>query len=216
MTTTLYHYPMACSTACRIVAAEAGTSIKVREVDLYTKKVEGGGCLYDLNPMGQVATLELPGGGVLTETATILLWLQHHGRKREYTRMPESPDYFRLLSWLNFCATELHKGLVWLLMRPDVPATAKEMALAGAEAKLLHVSDRLEGQHGLLASGPCAADAYLLWALTLMQFAGVGFADYPVLMRFQEAMMERPLVAGVVQEDIARVQQLRQQAKAAE
>lgn len=210
MTAVLYHYPMACSTACRIAAAEAGTDIQLCGVDIYTKKLERGGSFLDINPIGQVAALGFQDGSILTETATILVWLQSHGTVEDYRRTPDTQDYFTLLSWLNFCATELHKGLLWLLVRQDVPQAAKEMAMRGMDSKLKHVSARLEGQHGLLARGPCAADAYLIWVLSLMQFAGISVDAYPVLTRFYASMLERPQVAAILREDALKLKELRQ------
>lgn len=201
MTATLFHYPMACSTACRIVAAEAGTPLSLKGVNVYTKELEGGGSYLDINPFGKVAALQFDNGSVLTETATIIAWIQSKGGNHDYVRGPEDSDYFGMLSWLNFCSTELHKGLLYLLMTPGMPKEAKALAKAGAADKLTYVAAALQARASLLPNGVSAADAYLLWALELMQFAGVELEEYPELKRFQAAMMARPAVAQVMLED---------------
>ncbi len=62
MTATLYHHPMACSTAARIAAAEADTPIQVETVNIFTKETSGGGSFYDVSPLGQVTVLKTPEG----------------------------------------------------------------------------------------------------------------------------------------------------------
>ena len=79
MATTLLHAPLACSLAVRFAAAEGNVPLDIVHVNLQTKECEDGTSLYDINPLGQVSVLRLEGGEIITETSTVLLWIQMYG-----------------------------------------------------------------------------------------------------------------------------------------
>ena len=73
--TTLYFAPGACSLSPHIVLREAGLDFALEQADLRTKVLKSGGSLTDVNPKGQVPTLKLDGGDVLTEGPAIVQWI---------------------------------------------------------------------------------------------------------------------------------------------
>jgi glutathione S-transferase len=78
---TLYHYPMACSLASVIAAKEMSVPLEVEHVDVYSKEILTGGSLFEMNPLGQVATLKLSDGSILTQNVAILNWIQTVSRQ---------------------------------------------------------------------------------------------------------------------------------------
>ena len=109
MTATLMHAPLTCSLASRIAAAEGDVPLKIAYLNLKTKEFVDGGSLYDINPPGQVSTLRLDSGEIITETSTVLAWIQAQSQKADFRRDSNDPAYFQMLRWIAFCATELHK-----------------------------------------------------------------------------------------------------------
>ena len=65
-----YFSPSACSLSPHIVLREAGVKFDLEQVDLKEKKTKSGKNFLDINPKGQVPTLELDSGEVLTEGLT--------------------------------------------------------------------------------------------------------------------------------------------------
>src|SRR5688572_10360479 len=106
----LFYSPGACSQAAHIVLHETGFSHDSARVDLRAKTVEDGSDYLRINPKGAVPALELENGEVLTENAVILQYLGDRSGSSDL--FPPLGDFrrYRVLEWLNYVATELHKG----------------------------------------------------------------------------------------------------------
>lgn len=200
MKATLYHAPMACSTACRFAAAEAGVELAVERVNVLTKEIASGGSLYDVNPLGQVSTLRLPDGRILTENVAILTWIQSHD-EGGFGRAPDHPDYFAMLSGLGFCATELHKLLLRPIFAPDADEPVKAHARHLAPAKLEWLDRRFAERDFWLGETPSAPDAYLGWFLTLAPMAGLATDGHAHVEAYKARLFARPTFAAVLAED---------------
>jgi len=198
VTPVLYHSPFACSTACRIAAAEAGTPVEIECVDLTTKRLQHGGSFYDVNPLGQVSALRLPGGEVLTENVAILLWIDAHGDARH--RQASKQVDFQLVSWLGFCATELHKHLLWPLFR-QAPSEIQSFARSLAPPKLAFVDEHLASRSFLVGEDFTAADAYLMWVLSMTRTGGIDLAPFRHLLEYYGRLKKRPATAAVLEDD---------------
>jgi len=156
----LYYAPMACSLAARITAAEAGHALEFRRIDLATKAVAGGGDLHAVNPMGQVPTLVLDDGRVLTEAIAVMLYLW--GRS--------DPQVVR---WLAFVATELHKRVCLPIFAYDSPPAIRDWGRAGAARPLGYLDAHLADRACLTGDEFTPADAYAVWALSILPFGHV-------------------------------------------
>jgi len=106
----LYYSKGACSLAVRIVINEIGMDAVYESVDLKSKKTESGRDFKAINAKGSVPTLELDNGKILTENAVIQQYLADEAKV--YELLPEVGDLkrYRVLEWLNYITTELHKG----------------------------------------------------------------------------------------------------------
>lgn len=183
----LFYSPFACSLATHIACREAGLAFDLVRVELATKRKFGGGLLFEENPMGQVPTLVLDDGRVLTENVAVLAWVADRGPAADH-------DRYEMMRWLSFVATELHKKVLWMIYAPDSPDAIKEHARK-AGARGLAVAEAKLGERTTLLGGPFSpADAYLFWALTLMPHAGIPLDDYPALRRFHGEHSKRPAV----------------------
>ena len=71
----LYYKSGACSLSPHIVLREAGLDFSIEKVDLATKKTETGDDFLAVNPKGQIPTLLLNDGSILTEGVAIVQYL---------------------------------------------------------------------------------------------------------------------------------------------
>lgn len=192
----LYYSPFACSLASHIACREAAVDVELVRVELWSDETESGRELYLLNPMGQVPTLVLDSGRVLTENVAVLSYLSD--RARRTTAAPAPDDSYELTRWLSFVATELHKKVLAPVYAPSSPEVVKAHARSSARRALEHLAARLEARDVLLGEDFTVADAYLFWALTLFSHAGVPLEPFPALRRYRKRHRSRPAVDAAV------------------
>jgi len=126
----LYFSPGACSLAPHIALHEIGVPFDGLRVDLKAHKVADGTDYYSVNPKGYVPLLELDTGERLTEAAVIL---QYIADRKPGTLAPAfgSIERYRLMEWLNFIATEVHKQF-GPLFYPTTPDATQKISFPSA------------------------------------------------------------------------------------
>lgn len=196
---------MACSLAARIAAAEAKVEIDLAYVDLATKQLADGGSYLKVNPLGQVSTLRLPNGVLLSETSAVLMWLQAHANPVTQRITSDSEGFYELLRWIGFCATELHKQMFRMLFYPEATDPVKARIRTLAPARFALLDDHLKDRQFLVGEDFSAADAYLIWALHLVNRAQLDPSGYPALRAYQQRLSDRTKVAEMVNSDAARM-----------
>lgn len=194
----LYFSPFACSLAAHIACREAAVPFSLRRADFRDKRVEGGGDLRAVNPMGQVPTLVLEDGRTLTEVGAVLSFLADQAPAGELAPAPGDAARYELVRWLSFVATELHKKVLNLFFDPNSPEAVKHWALAQAPRALAVVDAHLAGRDYLLGARFSVADVYLYWALLLLPRAGVSLDPYEHLRALRDRVGARPRVREVV------------------
>ena len=202
----LYYSPGACSQAPHILLHEIGLSHDAALVDLKSKMVEDGRSYLQVNPKGSVPALELDNGEVLTENAVILQYL---GDRAGSGMLPQLGDFrrYRVLEWVNFITTELHKSFA-PLFKVDAGDETKRFFRQQIGHKLDYVEGRLGGGPFLMGDTLTIADPYLFvisgWADRM-----IGLDNWPNIAAFRERMLERPSVRhvlrfeGLLQEEVA-------------
>ncbi len=202
MTTTLYHSPMACSLAVRIAAEEADLPLDICYVDLATKKLHNqSGSLFDVNPLGQVSVLVLDDGTTLSETSTCIAWVQAHSSNSNFKIEPDSPDYFQMLRWLAFCATELHKQIFRVVFYPEATDEVKQKVRQLAPQRFEFLNRHLKSRRYLLGDHFSSADAYLSWTLILSNRAKIDPSNFPHLNRYHQDILARKSVSECLEDD---------------
>ncbi|MBO9396754.1 glutathione S-transferase C-terminal domain-containing protein [Shimia sp. R9_2] len=198
----LYHCPFNCSLAVRFAAAEGGVPLDIDLVDFATKALASGGSLLDVNPLGQVSTLRLETGELLTETTACLLWVQSQAQANMRITA-DNPDYFQLVRWVSFTATELHKQILRVVFYPEATDPVKDNFRALAPDRLALLNTHLSTRDFLVGNRFTAADAYLVWFLVLSARAQVPIAGYPHLEAYFAKQVTRPKIAALITEDEA-------------
>lgn len=195
----LYYTPGACSLAVHIVLREAGLPFELEKVDLATKKTEHGADFLAVNAKGYVPALGLDDGQVLTEDQVILQYLAD--RKPEAGLAPPfgTMERYRLMEWLGFIASEVHKGF-GPLWNPSTPDATRENALALLGRRFDYLAGRLEaGGPWLLGDRYTVADAYLYTVLRWCDLHKVDLARWPGLTEYRARVAGRPAVREAVQ-----------------
>jgi glutathione S-transferase len=188
----LYYSPGACSLAPHIALSEAGFSHDPVKVDLRKHTLADGADYYTINPKGYVPLLELDDGTRLSEVAVIL---QYIADRKPGTLAPAfgGMDRYRLMEWLNFIATELHKQFspLWYPTTPDATKEAQKAKLA---TRFELLSKTLSAQPYLTGQAFTIADAYLFTILNWAPMLKVDLSPFPALTEFQARVAARPAV----------------------
>ena len=193
----LYYSPGACSLAPHIVAREAGVSIEIVKVDLATKLTDKGEDFLAINPKGSIPALALGNGTMLTEGPVISQFLADRSPGLGLLPAQGSFERYRALEWLNFVATELHKGF-GPLWRKDMPAEMRTIVLDTLGAKFDVVESRLARQDYLHGHRFGVADAYAFTVLSWAPVVGIDLARWPRLSVYVARIAARPGVRAAL------------------
>ena len=193
---TLYYSKGACSQAPHIILHEAGFEHDSIRVDLKTKRTERDEDYLTVNPKGAVPALRLEDGQILTENAVVLQYL---GDKAGGFLLPAVGDLrrYRVLEWLNFVATELHKGF-GPFFKP-VGEDAKQFARDLVSAKLDFVENRIGDNPYLLGEIFTLPDPYLFVILGWTGLADLDLGRWSKLQAFRRRLEQRPSVRQVLE-----------------
>ena len=96
-------------------------------------------------------------------------------------------------SWLNFIATELHKGFV-PLFNPATPAEYKAAAADKLVSRLKWVDGELAGKQYLMGEDFSVADPYLFTVTNWAPRVGIDITGLANLAAFRQRMAARPSV----------------------
>ena len=189
----LYYKPGACSLSPHIVLREAGLDFDLVKVDLAKKTLEDGSDFLAVNPKGQVPTLGLSDGGVLTEGPVIVQYIADQVPGSGLIPLAGTIARYRVQEWLNFVSSELHKGFS-PLFRPTTPDAYKEIARQILAGKFTTLDRHLDGKPYLTGEGFTVADAYAFVVLSWAPRVGIALAGWPNLGAFVERVAARPAV----------------------
>jgi glutathione S-transferase len=103
---------------------------------------------------------------------------------------------------LGFVTTELHKKVLAMLFNPAAPDAVKEFVRGEALKPLKVLQQSLERQEFAAGNSFSVADAYLIWALTLLPRAGVPLDDFSAVRSYAERTTARPAVARALRTEM--------------
>ena len=189
----LYFSPGACSLASHITLLEAGLGFVADKVDMRTRQTSGGIDFKTINPKGYVPALELDDGEVLSEGPAILQYLADQKPGAQLAPPAGTLARYRLMEWLTFIGTELHKGFGPLL-RPGTADDVKTQARDKLGQRLAYVAQYLSSRQHLVGDHFTVADAYLYTVLTWARAGGIDLAAWPVLVAYRDRIQQRPAV----------------------
>ncbi len=190
----LYYAPGACSLSPHIVLRETGTPFSMVKTDLAAKKTEDGGDFFQKNPGGYVPALETDDGAIVTEGPVIVTWIADNAGK--LAPAYGTADRYKMMSWLNFITSELHKGFS-PLFNAKVQDESKAVLKDRLKLRLGVVDKHLAANDYLLGKDFSVADAYLFTVLNWCGRPTVAIdlsKEYPSLAKFHARVAARPAV----------------------
>lgn len=189
----LYYLQGACSLASYISLIEAGQTFEAHSIERGTKKTSDGKDFLSINPKGYAPALVLDNGEVLTENAAVLPYIASLDKSGKLAPAPGTLAYFRLLEWLGYVNSEVHKGFS-PLFNPATSDEARAAARATIARRLGYIEERLGNNPYLTGNDFTVADAYLYVVLSWRGHVGVDISAFPKLEAFYERVRARPAV----------------------
>lgn len=193
----LFYSPGACSLSPHIVLREGGFDFALERVDLKTGVTEAGRDYKTINPLGYVPALELDDGEVLTEGPAIVQYLADRVPDRRLAPPAGTLARYRLMEWLNFISTELHKGF-GALFNPAFADAAKTIVRAQLERRIGEAERRLGSRSYALGEDFTVADAYLFTVLGWAKYVNVDLSPWPGLGAYLGRVAARPAVQAAL------------------
>ena len=193
----LYYSPGACSLSPHIVLREAGLPFELVLASTKTKKLADGSDYNLVNPKSQVPALELNDGQRLTEGPVIVQYIADLAPSSGLAPAAGSMARYRVMEWLNFITSELHKGFA-PLFNPAMVADAKPIFAANVLARLSWVDTQLEGKSYLTGDTFTVADAYLFVVTNWTKFVGIDISGLKHLGAFMGRVAARPAVQAAL------------------
>ncbi len=188
----LYYSPGACSLSPHIVLREAGLPFTIEKVNLKTKVTATEADYTRINPKGYVPALQFDDGAVLTEGPAIVQWIADEVPEKHLAPAPGTMERYKLIEWLNFVSTELHKNFS-PLFNPATPEATREMQLANLNKRLGFVEKHIAGPY-LTGEHFTVADAYLFTVLSWSKFVKLDLAPYANVNALLARIAARPAV----------------------
>ena len=197
----LYFSKGACSLVVRIIINEMGLPAEFESVNLKTKKTGTGKDFLSINPKGSVPTLEVDNGAILTENAVILQYLGDISKATHL--LPPVGDFnrYRVLEWLNYITTELHKS-IGVLFNPSITQELKnDLFIPLIKTKFDYVNQHLKDHAYLLGDEFTLPDAYLFVMLRWAAYFHFDLKEWEHLLRFFNALNQRKSVQHSLKEE---------------
>lgn len=188
----LYFSPNACSLASHIALREAGLKFEPMKVDLRAKKV-GAEDYLKINPKGYVPALVLDNGQTMTEGVAIMQWVADQATGKNLLPAWGTPERYKAIEWMNFIATEVHKGMspMWSADYPDALRAASKEKLA---RRFETVENQLKQTEYILGNQFTVCDGYMFVMLQWAPVLKLDISKFPKLMGYHEKIKARPAV----------------------
>jgi glutathione S-transferase len=191
--TKLYYSPGACSLSPHIVLRESGLPFSLVLASTKTKKLADGTDYNTINSKGYVPLLELDDGQRLSEGPAIVQYIADQAPASGLAPAAGTMARYRLMEWLNFITSELHKGFS-PLFTPGMPDEAKAMAQKKLGERLAWVDGQLAGKAYLMGDTFTVADAYLFTVAGWGKYVGVDISGLQNLSAYMGRVAARPAV----------------------
>jgi glutathione S-transferase len=189
----LYYSPGACSLSPHIALLEAGLPYELVKVDVRAKKLENGDDYLKVNPKGQVPALGLDSGEIVTEGPVIVQIIADKASAKNLAPARDSAERYKLLEWLNFITTELHKNFS-PLFNPAIPDDVKKFFVDRIMGKFNYIESQLAGRDYLMGKQFTVADGYLYTMLRWADGHKLDLSALPNLMAYKARVAARPKV----------------------
>lgn len=196
----LYYSPGACSLSPHIALLEADLPYDLVKVDLRAKKLENGEDYLKVNPKGQVPALGLDSGEIVTEGPVIVQMIADRAAGTALAPARGSSERYKLLEWLNFLTSELHKNFS-PLFAPALSDDTKAFFRERLMGKLKYIDGQLAGRDFLMGKTFTVADGYLFTMLTWADRVKLDISSLANLTAYKARVAARPKVQEALRKE---------------
>lgn len=190
----LFYAKGACSLGVRIVITEMGINCEFESVNLQTKKTETGQDYLKINDKGSVSALQLDDGQILTENLVIMQYLVDHFKNSQLCPPVNDFKRYKVLEWLNFMSTEVHKTLGALFNPAIVGEYREKIIMPLIKKRFDYLNSHLEGKDFLYDNHFTLPDAYLFVMLLWTFHFKINLQDWPNLEQYFNHLSQHPSV----------------------
>jgi glutathione S-transferase len=106
-------------------------------------------------------------------------------------------ERYRVIEWLHFISTEVHKTL-GMLFKPGLPEETKEMMRSLAGTRLDLIEKQLQGRDYLTGNQFTIADAYLSTVLGWAPMLQFNLDRWPTVQAYLQRVVARPAVQAAM------------------
>lgn len=193
----LYYMPGACSLASHIALYEAGAKFETAVLDRKNRTTSDGLKFEQVNSKGYVPALRLDDGQILTENVAVLLYIAEHSPGAQLAPAGGSIERYRLIEWLAFISSEIHKGFS-PLFHPAAGEETKQYARNALAKRLDWLNGAIDSRAFLLGDSFTVADAYLFTVLRWGERLNVELARWPNLKLYHLGIGARASVGAAL------------------
>lgn len=196
----LYYSPGACSLVPHILLIEAGLGYELIRTSTKTHQLEDGGDYYRINPLGYVPFLVLDDGQTMREATVVSQYIADRVPEKGLAPAAGTLARYRLLEWLSFVSTELHRNYS-PLFDPGMPEEAKAIFRSKLIKRYTWLDGELKGRDFLLGNGLSVADVYLFVVTFWAGVVQVDLSSLANIQAFQARIGSRPAVQQALGEE---------------
>ena len=197
----LFYAKGACSLTVRIILNELNTPFTDEAVDLRAKKTASGANYWEINPKGSVPAIQLDNGQILTETQVILQFLADNQPGTTLFAPVGAIKRYRIMEWLNFVSTELHKALGGLFNPNLTPEMKNNITIPLVNQRFKLLNQHLQHQTFLMGDQFTLPDAYLYLVMRWANYFQLDLTAYPNLLAYIERVSQRESVQKALKQE---------------
>jgi len=190
----LFYAPGSSSLFPHIVLREAELPFQLIRIDEHTKAISDGGDSRGVNPLGYVPALVLDDGTLLTEGAAIVQFIADLAPEKKLAPPNGTIERSKLQAWLNFFASELHKGGFSPLSYKGVPEEGRDVFRSRLRARFAHLDEHLSSNEYLMGSNYSVADAHFFVVSNWASWVSFDLIPYPAVLAHRQKLATRPAV----------------------
>jgi glutathione S-transferase len=148
-----------------------------------------------------VPALELDDGSLLTENNVIQQYLSDSCNKGAELLPKSGIERYRVLEWMNYVSTEMHKGCS-PLFNPNIPEQLKQQVFKPMLVNKLAFLDKVLANHAYLSGERfCLADAYLFVVLRWLPALNINRSEFSHVEAYYQSAAKRPAVAKSLEQE---------------
>src|SRR3974390_1012212 len=194
----LFYAPGSSSLLPHIILREAELPFAPIKIDEHTKGISGGGDFRSVNPLGYVPALVLDDGTLLTEGVAIVQYIADLVPEKKLAPPNGTIQRVKLQAWLNFFASEVHKGGFSPLFYKGVPEIGRDVFRTRLKARFAHLDGHLASNEYLMGRDYSVADAHFFVVSNWAGWVNFDLSPYRAVLAHRQRIGSRPAAVAAL------------------